>query len=164
MINGKTKLSDLFSKNDSLCHYNENHGKDGKFISGPGSGGGGGSSNSKESKADKTAKVLKTSKEGVEGVEGNLSKIENIKGKSQYKKYDQLSDDELNKRISRLSREHQLSDLNGDTKYVKSGRDKAREALQTIGAVLTTALTGVLIWKAIKGDGSKKPKVPAKIS
>lgn len=156
MVKADTKLSELFSKEDSLCHYNQNHGKDGKFISGPNSG-------SKPSLSPKqTTDILKTGKEGAEGLERNLSNIENIKGKPEYKKYPDLSDDELNKRVSRLSREHQLSDLNGDTKYVKSGRDKAREVLQTIGATLGVALTGALIYRAIKGDGPKIIKKPGK--
>lgn len=61
--------------------------------------------------------------------------------------YPDLSDQELKRRIQRIQDEQRYSDLKGDTKYVKSGQEKAREAIQTLtGAVgLATAVAGLII-------------------
>ena len=56
------------------------------------------------------------------------------------KNYSNLSDQELRDRINRLQLEDNYGRLSGDTKYIKSGSEKAREFLQTAGALL--AITG----------------------
>ena len=56
------------------------------------------------------------------------------------KNYSNLSDQELRDRINRLQLEENYGRLSGDTKYIKSGSEKAREFLQTAGALL--AITG----------------------
>ena len=61
-------------------------------------------------------------------------------GKVVKKNYSNLSDQELRDRINRLQLEDTYGRLSGDTKYVKSGSEKAREFLQTAGALL--AITG----------------------
>lgn len=61
-------------------------------------------------------------------------------GKVIKKDYSNLSDQELRDRINRLQLEDNYGRLSGDTKYVKSGSEKAREFLQTAGALL--AITG----------------------
>ena len=61
-------------------------------------------------------------------------------GKVIKKDYSYLSDQELRDRINRLQLEDNYGRLSGDTKYVKSGSEKAREFLQTAGALL--AITG----------------------
>lgn len=60
-------------------------------------------------------------------------------GKVIKKDYSDLSDQELRNRISRLQLEDSYGKLTGDTKYVKSGSEKAREVLQTAGALLAVA-------------------------
>ena len=61
-------------------------------------------------------------------------------GKVIKKNYSNLSDQELRDRINRLQLEENYGRLSGDTKYIKSGSEKAREFLQTAGALL--AITG----------------------
>lgn len=60
-------------------------------------------------------------------------------GKVIKKDYSNLSDQELRNRINRLQLEDSYGKLSGDTKYVKSGSEKAREMLQTFGSVLAIA-------------------------
>lgn len=72
-----------------------------------------------------------------------------IKDKKIYnKKYEDLSTEELQRRIQRLNAERQYSDLIGDTKIKKSGLKIASELLQTVGA-------GIAIVK-ILGPGISK--------
>ena len=58
--------------------------------------------------------------------------------KTEYKKtkYSKMSDAELNARINRIKKEEEYANLVGDNKYVKSGQEKARETLQTIGSIV----------------------------
>ena len=60
-------------------------------------------------------------------------------GKVIKKDYSYLSDQELRDRINRLQLEDNYGRLTGDTKYVKSGSEKTREILQTVGSVLAIA-------------------------
>lgn len=60
-------------------------------------------------------------------------------GKVIKKDYSNLSDQELRDRINRLQLEDNYGRLSGDTKYVKSGSEKTREILQTVGSVLAIA-------------------------
>ena len=60
-------------------------------------------------------------------------------GKVIKKDYSYLSDQELRDRINRLQLEDSYGRLTGDTKYVKSGSEKTREMLQTVGSVLAIA-------------------------
>lgn len=66
-----------------------------------------------------------------------------------YKKYDKLTDEELRSRINRLNMEQQYSNLTGDTRYVKSGKEKTRELLQTTGAALAIASTAFGIFETL---------------
>lgn len=61
------------------------------------------------------------------------------KGRTVYKKYHKLSDEELVKRIKRLELEQKYSNLRGDTKYVRSGSEKLRDTLQNVGAIASIA-------------------------
>ena len=71
------------------------------------------------------------------------------KGKTVYKKYHKLSDEELAKRIKRLELEQKYSNLRGDTKYVRSGSEKLRDTLQNVGAIASIAsMTLIPIIKA----------------
>ena len=60
-------------------------------------------------------------------------------GKVIKKNYSNLSDQELRDRINRIQLEDNYGRLSGDTKYVKSGSEKTREILQTVGSVLAIA-------------------------
>lgn len=70
-----------------------------------------------------------------------------------YGKYPKMTDQELRERINRLSAERTYSDLVGDTKVIKSGQDKTREILQTLGGIAGLAVAGVTIYGALKGKG-----------
>lgn len=74
---------------------------------------------------------------GVKSIANDISNMPTMqeKGKVSYAKYPNMSDKELQDRANRLALEHRYSDLNGETKYEKSGSEKAREILQTVGAV-----------------------------
>ena len=76
------------------------------------------------------------------------------------KDYSALSDQELQKRVNRLNLERSYGDLSGDTKYVQTGKEKTREILQTIGAVLGIAVTALTIRNLLRGYSNAK--VPAK--
>ena len=75
---------------------------------------------------------------GVKNIANDISNIPAMqeKGKVSYANYPNMSDEELQNRANRLALEHRYSDLNGETKYEKSGGEKAREILQTVGAVV----------------------------
>lgn len=64
--------------------------------------------------------------------------------------YKEISDDELNKRVRRMQLERQYGDLTGDAKYEQTGKEKAREYLQTIGAMLGIAISALTIYNYIK--------------
>lgn len=76
------------------------------------------------------------------------------------KDYSNLTDDELQKRVRRLSLEKSYGDLSGDTKYVQTGKEKAREWLQTIGSILAITGSGIMIIKAIRGFSDVKTSQP----
>lgn len=77
---------------------------------------------------------------------GKQMKEPEIKGsKVIKKKYPELSTEELDKRVRRINLEEKYSDLTGDTKYVKTGKDKIREILQSIGTGLSIALTAATL-------------------
>lgn len=71
-------------------------------------------------------------------------------GKTIKKDYSNLSDQELRNRIQRLQLEDSYGKLSGDTKYVKSGSEKAREVLQTAGALLAVAGSAAALALTIK--------------
>ena len=70
-------------------------------------------------------------------------------GKTIKKDYSNISDQELRNRITRLQLEDSYGKLTGDTKYVKSGSEKAREMLQTTGAILAVAGSAAMLAKTI---------------
>lgn len=71
------------------------------------------------------------------------------------KDYSNLSNEELQKRVTRLNLERSYGDLTGDTKYVQTGKEKARETLQTIGALMGITASAVAIYRALHGDKNK---------
>ena len=70
-------------------------------------------------------------------------------GKTIKKDYSNISDQELRNRITRLQLEDSYGKLTGDTKYVKSGSEKAREMLQTTGAILAVAGSAAMLARTI---------------
>ena len=74
---------------------------------------------------------------GIKSIANDISNMPAMqeKGTVSYGKYPNMSDKELQDRANRLALEHRYSDLTGETKYEKSGSEKAREILQTVGAV-----------------------------
>jgi hypothetical protein len=75
---------------------------------------------------------------GVKSITNDISNIPAMqeKGKVSYANYPNMSDKELQDRANRLALEHRYSDLTGETRHEKSGNEKAREILQTVGAVV----------------------------
>jgi len=72
------------------------------------------------------------------------------------KNYSNLSDQELKDRINRLQLEDNYGRLSGDTKYIKSGSEKAREFLQTAGALLAITGSAVALANTIADMQDKK--------
>ena len=64
--------------------------------------------------------------------------------------YSNLSDDELRKIVNRMQLERQYGDLSGDAKYTLTGREKTREYLQTVGALLGIGVSALTIYKLIQ--------------
>ena len=74
-----------------------------------------------------------------------------------YKKYPDIDDKKLNTRLNRLRMEQQYSDLSGDTVTVKTGDEKAKDALNTIGTVAGIAggLASVAYFIYLMSHGQK---------
>lgn len=78
----------------------------------------------------------------------NISRnISTKKGQYVRKDYSDISDKDLRDKVNRLNLERQYGDLTGDTKYVMSGSEKAREILQTIGSTIAVGASSALIFK-----------------
>lgn len=63
------------------------------------------------------------------------------------KDYSDIPDAEMQRRINRMRLERDYGDLTGDTKYVQTGRERTREILQTIGAVvgIVGSIVGIIV-------------------
>lgn len=113
--------------------------------------------------AAKEASALEESTRSASSAASTAASIMNTQRGSQAirKDYSELTDQELQRRVNRLNLERAYGDLSGDTKYVKTGKEKAREILQTTGAVLAIAATAVGIYSQLHGFkdiGGKKKK------
>ena len=112
------------------------------------------------------AKEVSSLEEATKGASSAVSTAASIintqrGGKAIRKDYSNLSDKELQEKINRLNLERAYGDLSGDTKYVKTGKEKAREILQTAGATLAIASTAIAIYAQLHGFkdiGGKKKK------
>lgn len=71
--------------------------------------------------------------------------------------YKNIPDDEMRRRINRLTMERQYGDLTGDNKYVLSGKEKAKEILQTVGSVLGIAASALTVGLMFKQFSKPKP-------
>lgn len=120
----------------NLCHYDPNPKRDpdtGRFIS------------------KDMSEALMTSGKEVTKLGEEIGKFPlGEKGYAKYKKYDALNDKELKNKIKRIKDERELSDLEGQTQYIKSGKEKTRELLQTIGSSLAIAGTVVSLLVGVK--------------
>ena len=112
------------------------------------------------------AKEVSSLEEATKGASSAVSTAASIintqrGSKAIRKDYSNLSDKELQEKINRLNLERAYGDLSGDTKYVKTGKEKAREILQTAGATLAIASTAIAIYAQLHGFkdiGGKKKK------
>lgn len=95
---------------------------------------------------------------GVKGATDSLRNIPTKSGGVVRGSYSDLSDAELQKRVNRLNLEQRYSDLVGDTKYVKSGGEKAKEIFQTVGALagFVAAVTPAVL--AVAKHMANRPK------
>lgn len=136
------------NQNDELQHAydpNQPRAKDGKWVK------------TGVAVAESSSQILR----GVQNISNEASKIPTEKGSTTYGKYPDISDEDLNRLANRLQLEHRYSDLKGDTKYTKSGSEKTREILQTIGAaagVAASVASTVAIVIALTKKGPKKKK------
>ena len=102
--------------------------------------------------AKETSSLEEATKGASSAVSTAASIINTQRGSKAIRKdYSNLSDKELQEKINRLNLERAYGDLSGDTKYVKTGKEKAREILQTTGAVLAIAATAVGIYSQLHG-------------
>lgn len=101
----------------------------------------------------KEASSLEEATKGASSAVSTAASIINTQrgSKAIRKDYSNLSDKELQERINRLNLERAYGDLSGDTKYVKTGKEKAREILQTAGATLAIASTAIAIYAQLHG-------------
>lgn len=101
----------------------------------------------------KEASSLEEATKGVSSAVSTAASIINTqRGSTAIRKdYSNLSDKELQEKINRLNLERAYGDLSGDTKYVKTGKEKAREILQTVGSTLAIASTAVAIYAQLHG-------------
>lgn len=111
----------------------------------------------------KEASSLEEATKGASSAVSTAASIINTQrgSKAIRKDYSNLSDKELQEKINRLNLERAYGDLSGDTKYVKTGKEKVREILQTAGATLAIASTAVAIYAQLHGFkdiGGKKKK------
>ena len=111
----------------------------------------------------KEASSLEEATKGASSAVSTAASIINTQrgSKAIRKDYSNLSDKELQEKINRLNLERAYGDLSGDTKYVKTGKEKAREILQTAGATLAIAYTAIEIYAQLHGFkdiGGKKKK------
>ena len=111
----------------------------------------------------KEASSLEEATKGASSAVSTAASIINTQrgSKAIRKDYSNLSDKELQEKINRLNLERAYGDLSGDTKYVKTGKEKAREILQTTGATITNETTDITINAQLRGFkdiGGKKKK------
>lgn len=110
-------------------------------------------------KSNKTARDVTKELGNMAGAAQGLTNTQ--KGSKAIRKdYSNLTDEELQKRVKRLTLERSYGDLSGDTKYVQTGKEKAREWLQTIGSLLAIAGSGIMIINAIRGFSDVKTSEP----
>lgn len=143
-------MSEYNNLKDVLIHYNENHDpKTGQFTSDQT---GGSSKENKQQGSGKqgggkstTVKVLEESGK----ISKTIADFRTEPGKTIYKDYSDMSTSEIDSVINRLKKEHELSNLQQKTKYIKSGSEKRRELFQTISGIISVGTSVALIYGAL---------------
>lgn len=96
---------------------------------------------------------------------GDLSSM--IKGPAtvdvRTKTYGYLTDQEISDRIKRIKLENEYANLVGDVKKVKTGEEKLRETLQTIGSVVAIGSTVAGLIASINIARQSSPKVAGNV-
>jgi len=95
------------------------------------------------------ASVASNVSKGLESA-AKLTDIGKQKSKTTRPNYDNVTDEELKKRVARLSLEEQYGRLSGDAKKVRTGSDWVHEILQTGSILASMAGTAVSIYIALK--------------
>lgn len=105
-----------------------------------------------------SVKLLKETNQLVKNVENIIPRDQ---GTKVYSNHPELTDNELRNKINRLKTEHEYSDLVGETKYIKSGSEKAREILQTVGSSIAIVGSAAMVAATIHGMMNKNKGIPA---
>lgn len=101
--------------------------------------------------AAKEASALEESAKAAATAAGTAASLLNTQRGSKVirKDYSTMTNEELQSKIDRLNLERAYGDLSGDTKYVKTGKEKAREMLQSIGAILAIGGSAAYIYSQL---------------
>lgn len=106
--------------------------------------------------------------DGIKNVANDVNKLIPEKtGKTIKGQYPDLSDAELQKRLNRINLEQRYSDAVGDTKYVESGKDKAKKALGIFAVGVDAAAAGLgiaLLIMRLKGQSQANRVAAAKLA
>jgi len=105
-----------------------------------------------------SVKLLKETNQLVKNVENIIPRDQ---GTKLYSNHPELTDNELRNKINRLKTEHEYSDLVGETKYIKSGSEKAREILQTVGSSIAIVGSAAMVAATVHGMMNKNKGIPA---
>jgi hypothetical protein len=98
-----------------------------------------------------TTKSVLESGSKILGDASRLATSSSGKSKTVNKKtYDNLTDEELRKKVSRLNLEEQYSRLTGDAKKVRNGAEWVHEILQDSAIVVGIASTAIGIYMMLK--------------
>ena len=76
--------------------------------------------------------------------------IPNVPGKTVHPDYSDIPTDELKRRTDRLIVESNYAKAAGETKYIKSGQEKVREAFQTTASLLSVAALLASIYGTVR--------------
>lgn len=102
-------------------------------------------------RAEAAEGIAKGTTEIFKGVSTASNQLANMMptggGKTVHPDYSEISDAELAKRLNRINLENNYARATGEAKYMKTGSEKAREILQTIGAVagIAAILGGIAV-------------------
>lgn len=133
---GKARYSKSSNKDDNKSRKNGNSNKQNK------------QNNNKKKEFDykDASEVLNNTSKAFKD-SSNLLKTGN--GTYIRKDYSNISDEDLKMRIRRLEMEKKYGDLTGDTQYVRSGSEKIKDIVNTVGAIVGIAGTTVMIAQGI---------------
>lgn len=104
-----------------------------------------------------SVKLLKETNQLVKNVENIIPREQ---GTRIYSSHPELTDNELRNKINRLKTEHEYSDLVGETKYIKSGSEKAREIIQTVGSSIAIVGSAAMVAATIHEMINRNKGIP----